>query len=682
MADASLNVKIKADASQAKSAIDQLGKSLHGLQVPAAAFGRTSGLLGNIGSVILGAGGASGALAGALGGAVKASMDFGDAWADVERTVSGTPETLNNLRGQFLQLSNEIPVTATELARIGAIGGQMNIKDDELIGFTKTVAALGRATRMNTEAAAEGIGKLANVTRNRNFEQIATTIVRVGLENVGGESGVMDISERLAPVLTTVGGGVSLPGIAAIGAAVLDTGIEAEMGGSAVSHAFLQMQDAVSSSAGGIVGNIKEVRDAMQHVGDISDDLEIAQMQQGEMYNKRGKLKKQFRQHPSEVRAMDVRIKRLQREQVDAAADLDEKQHPGQKALAAWSAAAGMSGDEFRESFRTDTYGTFRKVIGGLADQKAAGGDIFATMDKMGIKGIRETQTIASLVKTPEHLDQLYNAAKEEYDNAEPGAENPAGFVSALQNARNIKFGTTTAQQQMIKNGANVLAIQTGDMAVPPMLDAERKAMQLLHDTLASGKTIYDILNPEVAGFTNLLGPLKDAFAGLPGPVKDLTVALGLLGAIPLMQTLITGGLKLIAALLGGGAAVAATGATVASAAGPTAAAVGNASIIGATAGVLGIEGVGILVGKLLEGAGFTPITQGEIHPPIGVTPGAAGSVDVGGIHIDMGANIDPQSLIEEAVSRVRAALEAALGSQTTPVSPQMGGAYAQPMHQ
>jgi hypothetical protein len=80
-----------------------------------------------------------------------------------------------------------------------------------------------------------------------------------------------------------------VPEILAIGGAIGDAGIEAEMGGSAVSRIFLEMQQAVSSASRGIVTNTKDVRDAMQKVGDIGDDIGLAEEQRSEMFTKRGR---------------------------------------------------------------------------------------------------------------------------------------------------------------------------------------------------------------------------------------------------------------------------------------------------------------------------------------------------------------------------------------------------------
>jgi TP901 family phage tail tape measure protein len=535
-----LLLKLRADVSQAQRALSGISGQMKGMQQGAASFGRSSGMLGGIGSSLI-AGGALAGITGALGKSVQASMEFNDAFADVVRTVDDADKVggFGALKQDIIDLSTRIPVTAKELAGIAAIGGQMNVGANELMPFVETVATLGKTTKINTEMAAEGLGKLANVTHNRNWEQMASTILRVGKINVAGEGAVMNIAERLAPVGTMMG--MDLPQITALGAAVLDTGIEAEMGGTAVSQAFLQMQHAVSSSSMGMVGNIREVRDAIQRVGDIGDDLGLAQMQQGEMYTKRGTLKKQFRQHPSEVRAMQLRIARLQREQSDAQTDLDEKRNPGRAALSAWADVAGMSTGDFSKNFKTDAYGTFRKVIGALHDRQTGGQDIFGLLDKMGIKGIRETQTIAALANTPEHLDALYGAAADEFANMATGAQTPDGFVSSLSQAK-AKFDPNKnplAGQQTAGNILTAAGIAIGDKIAPGMVAAELASAKWIKGLVDNGGTIEDILKKAAGPIAEMAAPWDGMVANVKKFNEGLGNTLDFLGPIGLGMLLL-----------------------------------------------------------------------------------------------------------------------------------------------
>jgi TP901 family phage tail tape measure protein len=533
-------IKIRADASQAQRTLAGASGQLQNMQRGAASFDRSSGILGGLGSTVL-TGGVLAGVTGMLGKSVQASMDFNDAFADVVRTVDDADKVggFGALKKSIIDLSTRVPVTANELAGIAAIGGQMDVGADQLMPFVETVATLGKTTKINTEIAAEGLGMLANVTHNRNWAQMASTILRVGKINVAGEQGVINIAERLAPVGTMIG--MNLPQITALGAAVLDTGVEAEMGGTAVSQAFLQMQDAVSSSSIGMIGNIKEVRDAIQRVGDIGDDLGLAQMQQGEMYTKKGKLKKQFRQHPSEVRAMELRISRLQREQTDAQTDLDEKRNPGQAALNAWADVAGMSTDDFSKNFKAHAYDTFRGVLYGLHDRKAGGEDIFALLDKMGIKGIRETQTIAALAGTPEHLDALYGARSEGFDNMASGALTPDGFVSALSQAKN-KFDPTKnplAGQQIAGNILTAAGIAIGDKIAPGMVAAELASAKWIKDIVDNGGTVEDILKKIAGPIAEIAQPWDGMIENLKKFNEGLGTTVDMLGPIGLGMLLL-----------------------------------------------------------------------------------------------------------------------------------------------
>ncbi len=554
MADASLNIKIKTDAQQAKSSIDQLGKSLHNLQVPAASFGRTSGMLGNLGSVILGAGGLSGGVAGAMGASVKAFEDFQDAFASVTTMVDDAGDKLGGgdakkgfevLRKGLIDLSQEsggAGYTAENLAKVAAAGGQMNVPADRLMEFTSVVARSARITGSSTDQMAEGFGLLGNLFHSDDWTQMANVVVGLGKKNVLGVDNLLDAGIRLAPVLHTMG--MDMPHILAIGAAFGDAGIQAEMGGSAIGRVFLNMQESVNAATMDIVGNTTDIRNAMEHVGDISDDLGIAQMQQGEMYNKRGKLKKQYRQHPSEVRAMDVRIKRLQREQGDAEQDLYDKQHPGQRQLGSFAELSGLSTTEFSDLFKNNPNELSEKFITGLGTHMKAG-DLDPLLSKGGITNIRDVETLHAIAQNPQHYLDLINQANTQA-NAGPGE-------GALAEGTQSKIVDNPFLQQLIqKNRGTAYGIAIGGKIAPGLIEAEKAALDQVDKMLSEGKTVAAILAPAGGMWDTAIDGIKQFNVGL-GDTVDLlgkaSLGMVLLGAGPnaiggMLKTIGVGGLS------------------------------------------------------------------------------------------------------------------------------------------
>lgn len=192
-----------------------------------------------------------------LGGAlIAAGIQFEDAFAGVSKTVDGVSDDMGNLtadglklREQFRQLALEIPISVNELARIGELGGQLGITKSELKDFTETVALLGVTTEMTSEDAATFFARLGNimgVSADQMAEftkQAGSTVVDLGNKFAATEPEIAALSLRLAGAGQAAG--LSTPQILALATAMASMGIQAEMGGSAVSRILLETKRAV-----------------------------------------------------------------------------------------------------------------------------------------------------------------------------------------------------------------------------------------------------------------------------------------------------------------------------------------------------------------------------------------------------------------------------------------------------
>ncbi len=100
-----------------------------------------------------------------LAAPIKVAIDFESAMADVKKVVNfkdGTNEA-EEFAQKLKKLSREIPLSAAELAKIAASGGQLGIDKDKLLEFTTTVAKMATAFDMSAEQAGDSIAKLANI---------------------------------------------------------------------------------------------------------------------------------------------------------------------------------------------------------------------------------------------------------------------------------------------------------------------------------------------------------------------------------------------------------------------------------------------------------------------------------------------------------------------------------------
>jgi TP901 family phage tail tape measure protein len=225
----------------------------------------------------------------AVGGlAVKAASDFESSFAGVRKTVDGVvdqggelTEFGKQLQQEFRNLAKEIPVSVNELNKIGEMAGQLGVKSEHIMDFTRTIAAMGVATNLTTEQAADGMARFANVTQMpmENIGRLGSTIAHLGNKLATTESEILNFGIRIASAGDRVG--MTEAQIMAIAAAFSSVGVEAEAGGTAVQKALGAMNTAVLTG--------KDL-DAFGSVSGMSG----------------GKFSEMFRQNPAEAFARFV----------------------------------------------------------------------------------------------------------------------------------------------------------------------------------------------------------------------------------------------------------------------------------------------------------------------------------------------------------------------------------------
>jgi TP901 family phage tail tape measure protein len=178
--------------------------------------------------------------------AVKAAISYESAFAGVRKTVDATEPQLKKLSDGFRQMSKEIPLSAVELAKIGENAGQLGIRQEAILGFTKVMAQLGVTTNLSADEAGTSLAQLANITQmsQENFDRLGSSLVALGNEGASTERHITAMALRLAGAGHQVG--MTQHQILGVAAALANVGIKAEAGGSAISRVLVDMQLAVA----------------------------------------------------------------------------------------------------------------------------------------------------------------------------------------------------------------------------------------------------------------------------------------------------------------------------------------------------------------------------------------------------------------------------------------------------
>lgn len=183
----------------------------------------------------------------ALGLSAKSAIDFEEAFTGVEKTVDGTSEQLNELKQGIRDLAKEIPSSTTEISAVAEAAGQLGIKTEDILDFTKVMIDLGNSTNLSAEEAASSLAKFANVTKMsaKDYDRLGSTIVALGNNFATTEADIVAMATRLAA--TGELAGLSESQILAMATAMSSVGIEAEAGGSAMSKLLKNIQVAVET---------------------------------------------------------------------------------------------------------------------------------------------------------------------------------------------------------------------------------------------------------------------------------------------------------------------------------------------------------------------------------------------------------------------------------------------------
>ncbi len=185
-------------------------------------------------------------------GISAAGIGFESAFAGVKKTVNATTQELEALKGGIRDMAKEIPTAANEIAGIAESAGQLGIKTENILEFTRTMADLGVATNLAGEEAASTLAKFANITQmpQEKFSNLGSTIVALGNNLATTEADIAAMSLRLAGAGTQAG--LSESQILSFAGALSSVGIEAEAGGSAFSRVMTDMQLQVETNGEGL----------------------------------------------------------------------------------------------------------------------------------------------------------------------------------------------------------------------------------------------------------------------------------------------------------------------------------------------------------------------------------------------------------------------------------------------
>jgi len=184
-------------------------------------------------------------LLGLAGAMTKTAISMESAFAGVRKTINATAEQLADLKKGFDAMSETTPLPVEEIYAIGQAAGQLGIRTENILGFTKVMADLGATTNLASQEAAMALARFANITQmsQKDFDRLGATIVALGNNMATTERETVELAVRMAGAAKIVG--ITEAQTMALGAALSSVGMEAEAGGTAMSKVLLDMYTSV-----------------------------------------------------------------------------------------------------------------------------------------------------------------------------------------------------------------------------------------------------------------------------------------------------------------------------------------------------------------------------------------------------------------------------------------------------
>lgn len=183
-----------------------------------------------------------GAIAGGIRSAVGAAIDFESAMADVRKVVDfDTPQQFKDMQQDILKLTRTLPMTAEDIAKIVAAGGQAGIAKEDLLGFAEAAAKMGVAFDITADQAGDMMAKWRTAFKMNQDEVVvlADKINYLGNTTAASAPLISDVVTRIGPLGEV--GGVASGEIAALGASIVGSGVSSEIAATGIKNLVLGM---------------------------------------------------------------------------------------------------------------------------------------------------------------------------------------------------------------------------------------------------------------------------------------------------------------------------------------------------------------------------------------------------------------------------------------------------------
>ena len=407
-------------------------------------------------------------IAGAVGAVTTAAVKWESAFTGVKKTndemVDSNGKVIysyDDLEKGLRDLAKELPTSHEEIAKVAEAAGQLGIKTDKVVGFTKTMIDMGESTNMSADTAATSLARFANITQmsQDKFSNLGSAIVDLGNNLATTESEITEMGLRLAGAGKQIG--MTEGDIVGFAAALSSVGIEAEAGGSAFSRLMVQMQLATET---GVEAFAHAVNWGGKELTAVSKQMGIPTSELKKMYKEASK----------------------------ASGSLED-----------FANVTGRTSEEFAQLFKSNPSQALIEFIQGLKDSEKHGISAIKVLDDMGITEVRLRDSLLRAANASDVFEGAVKRGNEAFN------EN-----TALAEEAGKRYGTTESQLKILRGQLNDVAITFGGPLVAALNSAISAAKPMI-EALANMAEAFASADPKTQEFILKMA----ALAASAGPV-------------------------------------------------------------------------------------------------------------------------------------------------------------------
>lgn len=424
-------------------------------------------------------------IAGSVGAVTTAAVKWESAFTGVKKTndemVDSNGKVIysyDDLEKGLRDLAKELPTSHEEIAKVAEAAGQLGIKTDKVVGFTKTMIDMGESTNMSADTAATSLARFANITQmsQDKFSNLGSAIVDLGNNLATTESEITEMGLRLAGAGKQIG--MSEGDIVGFAAALSSVGIEAEAGGSAFSRLMVQMQLATETG----VKAFEPLKQAVAEQGVSWETFMHAVTWGG----------KELTAVSKQIGIPTSELKKMYKEASKATGSLND-----------FADVTGRTGEEFAELFKSNPSQAMIEFIQGLKDSEKHGISAIKVLDDMDIKEVRLRDSLLRAANASDVFEGAVKRGNEAFN------EN-----TALTEEAGKRYGTTESQLKILRGQLNDVAITFGGPLVAALNSAISAAKPMI-EALANMAEAFASADPKIQEFILKMA----ALAASAGPV-------------------------------------------------------------------------------------------------------------------------------------------------------------------